>query len=337
MTPWECVLCVALAHAPLARATDDRPERASVLLVDPAMPALSKRLREEIESLGLAVTVLPERDPTEPLEVRAREYGAVAAIRVTRSGSGSIEMTIADRTTGKTTTRRLDIVISSDPASAELVATRTVELLRASLMELSADHPARGDVPVTAEIEALAPEPLSTGERALSIALALGPALAVERSSGASVRAWASATGLARSGLGVTLQVTLPVTPARIESSEGRVEVDASVLELAGVFHHSWQPVPLATRFRAGILLSRLAVSGAANSPYVGVREDVFAWGPWLGAGVHWELTRNLGVVVAGDAAFAFPRTVIRSAGRPIATWGRPAGTGRFGLEWTWR
>ena len=93
---------------------------------------------------GLEVTVVSGRDPTEPLEARARAANAVGAIRITGSGSGSVEMTILDRATGKTVSRHLAIATPSDPASAELVATRTVELLRASLMELEAPHPPRG-------------------------------------------------------------------------------------------------------------------------------------------------------------------------------------------------
>src|SRR5688500_8238648 len=122
-------LLLLFAWAPPARA-EQGP--ALVVLIDPGLPALSRRLEEEIEALGLSVVNVPEIGPGESLEDRARSAQAVAAIRVMSAGSGFVEMTIVDRATGKTVSRRLAIATPADPAAAELVATRTVELLRAS-------------------------------------------------------------------------------------------------------------------------------------------------------------------------------------------------------------
>ncbi len=155
-----------------AVASPARAEQAlRVLVIDPGVPALSGRLSEEIEALGLTVVIV-DGDSSAPLEESARENEAIAAIRIEGGGSGAVEMTIVDRATGKTVRRRLAIATPSDPASAELIATRTVELLRASLMELSAAHPPRGEVPITRpEIETL------TAEEAPSfhLSIAVGP------------------------------------------------------------------------------------------------------------------------------------------------------------------
>src|SRR5688500_19694357 len=129
-------------------------DSALVILIDPGSPALARRLEEEIETLELSVKVVREVDPKQPLEDLARSARAVAAIRVTQAGAGVVEMTIVDRATGKTVSRRLAIATPADPASAELGATRTVELVRASLMELSAPPPARGDPALTPRIAA---------------------------------------------------------------------------------------------------------------------------------------------------------------------------------------
>lgn len=326
------VLVIALVACWTARAQSAAAARATVILIDPGLPVLSLRLREEIESLGLSVAIVDERDPTAPLDLRARAAGAIAAIRVTRRGAGSVEMTIADRTTGKTVSRRLDIVVSTDPASAELVATRTVELLRASLMELDAGHPARGDVPVTAQIEALAPEPRPRDS--LAVSAAVGPALAYERSGSATLDAWLDAAVLWPSGAGVTGRVFVPISRARLESREGSVELSASLYALGGVLEFLAPHRPLMGRIRGGALLARLALIGTAVPPYVGANEQVLAGGPWLGAGFVWQVTHNLGAVLSLDAAYCFPRVVIRAAGHPIATWGRPLGAASLGLEW---
>jgi hypothetical protein len=324
-------LAVVLVSCWTARA-ESTATHATVILIDPGLPVLSLRLREEIESLGLSVAVVDERDPAEPLDLRARAAGAIAAIRVTRHGVGSVEMTIADRTTGKTVSRRLDIVVSTDPASAELVATRTVELLRASLMELDAGHPARGDVPVTPQIEALAPEPRPSDS--LAVSAAVGPALGYERSSGTTLDAWLDAAVLWPSGVGLTGRVFVPISRAQLESREGSVELSTSLYALGGVLEISPPRRPVVARIRAGALLARLALNGTAVPPYVGSNEQVLASGPWLGAGFVWQVTRNLGAVLSVDAAYCFPRVVIRVAGHPVATWGRPLGAAALGLEW---
>lgn len=327
------ILALVGAEGPLQTArAQSAPSRATVILIDPGLPILSLRLREEIESLGLSVSVVDERDTSEPLDVRARTAGAIAAIRVTRDGAGSVEMTIADRTTGKTVSRRLDIVVSTDPASAELVATRTVELLRASLMELDAGHPARGDVRVTPEIEALAPEVPRRDSPVVSVAL--GPTLAYERSTGATLDGWLDAAVIWPSGVGVTARVFVPISRARLESREGSVDLSASLYSLGGVWEFPAPSNPLTGRLRAGALLARLALVGTGVPPYVGAEEQVLAGGPWLGAGVVWQVTRNFSAVLSADAAYCFPRVVIRVAGHPVATWGRPLGAASLGLEW---
>jgi hypothetical protein len=48
------------------------------------------------------------------------------------------------------------------------------------------------------------------------------------------------------------------------------------------------------------------------------------------------SLTSKLGLVLGIDAAFTYPKTVIRSAGEELTTFGRPVVSGMLGLEMTW-
>lgn len=311
----------------------EEPSVSKVVLVDSGVPALSQRLRDEIESLGFEVTRAPEREPAEPLEALARSEGAVAAIRVSESGHGAVEMTIVDRATGKTVSRRLAIATPTDPASAELIATRTVELLRASLMELAAAHPARGDVVVTPEVEALTP--VLAPERVGTLSLALGPALVHTPSWGVSFDVWAALTLLTQRGIGGTAQVSVPLTSADLTSREGTVELLASLYRLGGVLDIDLRS-PIGARLQAGVLLARLTVSGSADTPYFGREEHLLAWGPWIGANLQAKLGRGFSVLLGSDTALTFPRTVVRSAGREVAIWGRPVSSGAAGLELAW-
>jgi hypothetical protein len=304
-----------------------------VIVIDPGVPALSGRLVEEIEALGLEAALIVESEPSESLEGSARKHGAIAAIRIGGSGTGAVEMTIVDRATGKTVSRRLAIATPSDPSSAELVATRTVELLRASLMELSAAHPPRGEVSVTEpEIEILTAQEAPS----LRLSLAIGPSAVKGSSFGLSFGLGTSISVLWKERIGMTGHLFLPVVGAELETAEGRIELRPSLYRVGGIVFLGERRSVFSGYLESGLLFGVLALSGAAESPYLGVHEDELVWGPWLGAGLRSSLTSKLGLVFGVDVAFTYPKTVIRSAGDEVTTFGRPLVSGMSGLEMTW-
>jgi hypothetical protein len=305
-----------------------------VLLIDPRSEPLTVRLREELESLGLEVVVVAEGDSAEPLELRARLADAVGAIRITQRGSGSVDMTILDRATGKTVSRHLPIATGTDPASSELVATRTVELLRASLMELEAPHPSRGDAAVTPEVRVLA-APIAE-PRATSLAVAVGPALVTSQGLGVSLDIGVAVLLRTQSGFGATARVVAPGTSGGFESPEGRVNASAWQYRLAVLFEGPELTRALSPHFEAGATLVRLTTAGVASAPFRGVEEHSMLWGPWVSAGLHCELVPRLSVLAAADGALLFPETVIRSDSREVATFGRPLVVANVGLEIAW-
>ncbi len=303
-----------------------------MLLVDPGAPALAQRLAEEIESLGLEVKIVAQPPTEEPLDERARASGAVAAIRITDRGAGNVEMMIVDRATGKIVIRRLAVATPRDPASAELIATRTVELLRASLMEVAADHPPRGEVPVSPELHALS----THYEPVTRLSLAAGPFAVHSAGFGISAGAWAGITLVTPSRVGLSAQIYMALTPGELESAEGRVELLASLYRIGGVVELGPREAPVVASVHAGLVLARLALSGAATSPYYGAREEELVWGPWAGVGLRSMLAGNLGLVLAADASFTLPRTVVRAAGREVESWGRPLLAAAAGVELSW-
>jgi hypothetical protein len=305
-----------------------------VLLIDPGSLPLTVRLREELESLGLEVTIAPEGDPAEPLESRARLAGAIGAIRITQQGSGSVDMTILDRATGKTVSRHLPVATGTDPASSELVATRTVELLRASLMELEAPHPSRGDATVPPQVRALA-APVAA-PRAPTLAVAAGPALMTSHGLGVSLDIWVRVLLKTQSGFGATAGVMAPGTGSGLESPEGRVKASAWQYRLGAVFEGPPLTRALSPHFEAGATLVTLTTDGVASAPFRGVEEHSILWGPWVSAGLRCELVPRLALLAAAEAAVLFPETVIRSDGREVATFGRPLALASAGLEFAW-
>ena len=129
----------------------------AIVTSEPAS-SLTRRVRAELQGVGLDVIVLKPPDegtPSRaPLEQAARNVGAVAAVRLVPSGEGMVEIWVADRVTGKAVVRELAAPESG--ASDAAVAIGSVELLRASLMELHSGEPPHGDAPATAKIQALA-------------------------------------------------------------------------------------------------------------------------------------------------------------------------------------
>jgi hypothetical protein len=305
-----------------------------MLLIDPGSEPLTVRLREEIESLGLEALIVAEGDPAEPLELRARLAGAVGAIRITQQGSGSVDITILDRATGKTVSRHLPIATGTDPVSSELVATRTVELLRASLMELEAPHPSRGEVTVTPEVRALA-APVSEPP-ATTLAVAAGPALVTSSGLAASFDIWVALLLRTQSGFGATAAVVAPGAGGGLESPEGHVSASAWQYRLGAVFEGPQLTPVLSPHFEAGATLVTLTTDGVASAPFRGVEQHSMLWGPWVSAGLRCELVPRLSVLAAAEIALLFPETVIRSDGREVATFGRPLVAANAGLEIAW-
>jgi hypothetical protein len=114
----------------------------TVVMLVSGDPPLGRRLRQEIEGLGLVAKWLsPEGVRLPSLDDEAITAGAVASIRVAPAGGGDVEMAIFDPITRKTTSWKVVAATTSDPAEGELLATRFVELLRASLLEMSARRP----------------------------------------------------------------------------------------------------------------------------------------------------------------------------------------------------
>ena len=130
------IVASTVAHAASAYAESG----AALVALVTAEPnaSLTRRVRAELQGLGVDVIVLDPPDEGSPsrapLEQAARSVGAVAAVRLIASREGKIEVWVADRVTGKAVVRELDA--PGRGASDAAVAIGSVELLRASLMEL---------------------------------------------------------------------------------------------------------------------------------------------------------------------------------------------------------
>jgi hypothetical protein len=301
--------------------------------------SLARRVREHLQGLGVDVLVLKPPEEASPgrapLEQAARGVGAIAAIRLVSSGEGKVEVWVADRVTGKAVVRELQA--SASGASDEDVAVASVELLRASLMELHAGRPSHGEVPPNRQIEALA-LPAHAAGRFL-------PRLALQASAGAEAGAWAlgpspdASVGLwtrIAPSLGATVTAHASLSPAEVTAGYGSVEVRSQLFGAMATYAPTGEAATWTPTLSLGFGAAHVTANGRAAPPLVS--EDASTWcaTPLVAVGLGWAFVPGMRLRTDVLAAAALPAVHVRAAGSSVGQWGAPAVFVSMGLEMMW-
>lgn len=298
-----------------------------LLVVDERAVALATRVAAELEALGFSVQSQTREPKAAELAVEARRAGAFAAIGIGPTADGTVEITVLDRVTGKTLRREVLGRSLTDPTTRELVALRASELLRASLMEIEAPHPPRGELPPTPVVARLAaaPETIRRPERRLRLAVETGVLVAPGLSAAPLLQAALGVRVWPRLELGATLGSQL--SPSGRVVGEGRIEATARWLSLGPQLlllpRHEESRVALGIEAQFTVL--GLSASGfATDAAHRG--QTRFVWSPAATLGIDskirihkqlwWALEPSLGV--------AFSEMALRAEGRDVKIWGRP-------------
>lgn len=281
-----------------------RPEGSDTLLAE-----AFTRVRAELLLQDFEVVVVASEGSGSPESIAdaASRENAFAAIKLTRRAGGrSADVWLADRVTGKTTLRSLELAGQSDAPS--VLAVRTVDLLRSSLREFgpgTAPPPeVKGVVrgPLAPEIEsftAAAPSAfvLRVGAAALfqttEPGAAYGPGLSLERRFSPLFRG-----GLALAGplLGASFQATSGRAFVRQELAalEGTVVVlDRASLELGVV---------------AGLGVYHLEARAEVDPPFVARTDQVTSALASVGLELRFRFTTHVGAALGGQAMALAPR-----------------------------
>jgi len=335
------IAIVLLAIIPwLVSLGDARADVASgtvVLFVAEGAGALGRRLRQEVESLGLAVRMRPA-DAMSPssFDGELQKQGVVAVIHVSPAAGGAVDIALVSKTDGSTIHHKRVAANVGEPSSAELLGTQTVEILRANLIAVPArpaeTRPAAPEAPGGGPSRSNSTAPPKEA-RSHDFAFLVGPAILGTDSFTPSGHALASVTYLSTLHLGANAAVLLPVLPAHLSEAEGSVDLFASIYRLTALYQTEPWASSLFVRLSGGVALARLHWRGAANAPNVSAAEDAFAWSPTGGIAAGFCLADNLRVVAEAILLVGYPRTVVRLAGRDVTAWGRPAGTASIGIE----
>lgn len=337
---WLCALLV-IASVVLASLHASAQPGATLVAIVTSEPtsSLTRRVRAELEKLGVDVIVLkpPAEDSTmrAPLEQIARSVGAAAAVRLVVSSRGKVEVWVADRVTGKTVVRELDATGAG--ASDASVAVGTVELLRASLMELHALEPPRGEVPATPKLEALALPTRSTTPTIPRLALAFGAGTelglhGLGPSLDARLAVWARL--VPRFGFSVFGETTL--APSHVATADGAVDVRSQWLGAALGYDFADATAEWVPRVSVGLAAAHVTTTGTALPPYVGASADGWFAAPLAGVGIGWAFARGLRLRADAAIAWALPAARVRTPTGDVGRWGAPALMLSLGIEMLW-
>jgi hypothetical protein len=307
---------LALALTSTAAASDGK----RVVLVwppgdDPVLADAFHRVEAElrIHHFDAEVVALDTgTEPSEALGAVAEKSDALASIAFVRhAGKTSVEVWLVDRVNGKTTMRRLEVGQSRD--AANVLAIRTVDLLRMSLSEYDPEEPPPADVvgverdPLPAAVKELAEPETSFRLRVEAMSLFDGPGFGFAYGPGLGIH-YVSAP------LEIGLMLAGPLIGAEVETSLG----SASVWQELG-----WLEARLRlleqSRFElgssAGAGVHLMQARGQANSPLISRSDSV--WSSLGALGLHGELglSRTVALAASARAIFLLPALGVAVAG----------------------
>lgn len=316
---WCCLLC---SSALAATGT-------VVLVADSRVLPLARRLQQEIESLGLEVQL-----QTAPTPSRSQPP-VVATIRLAPLGGSDVDMTIVAGATGNTVSYKLISTGPSDDPASELVATRTVELLRASLLQIAGSAEAPKQPPREEAARPTTTAPSSAASDSLALAVGVAPVFSSAFEHG--FQLYVGSVWMPSRHFGVMAGALPALAPLRYRDARGSVDLFGQFYRLGGAIALGDDASLLSLRAIFGAQLDRLRFEGHASAPYSSATETRHSLSPFLGGALRLRLASNLHVLGELAAALAMPKTTVRSAGDEVGDFGRPLATIAVGMELTWQ
>jgi len=323
------LLAACLSLGPRARA--EPAATLIVLIAEEPGDAVVSRLVRDLQGLGFGVVVLsatPENTGDgAALERTTRSLGGLAGVRVLPGGQGSA-LWVLEPSTNRSVTRELpgSAGASADPNE---IALGTLELLRASMLELHPPPPERAP----AAAPPLPPPAPPTDEPAR---LSLSGAVAVElgfRSVSASASTLWSAWLRLGGCFGVRGFTALPLIGERARVPEGEVEVRPTLVGVGLACGTEARRSFFTPRVGLGFVGAHIETIGEATSPRLSQHEATWLGGGYGLLGVGVRLARDVrlnldatGVVLPTPASILVGR-------HEVATWGAPGGLLSLGLE----
>jgi hypothetical protein len=306
-----------------------------VVLLEPSVATPGERrcltrIREELLAGGFEVALVDPGPGADPISIAGavqRQRGSVATIALLGDPElGPSELWILDRVGGQAEVRRI-AAPTDDPAHVpEVLAIRTIELLRASALKLLVESSQPPRVEAAAPMPVIAPSspppaPAPTPVLRLEVGLAL----------------WQSLGGPGPAALPTArLRLTLPAplfvrltlaglgSRPRVTTAQGSAEVeqDLALVEIGVAFRRQRRSSPFVS-VGGGAL--RVGSTGDGIYPYRGIDDSRWAGLVAGGVGLVVALGGRAAMAFEVQAALAAPHPVVQFSGAGAATIGRPA------------
>ncbi len=314
-----------VAAEPVAAAEIDVADR--VVVVRNPDPDLDARLAAELRFLGFVAEVVDVPVPRDvaALHDLARVHDAAAAIAI-HDGGDRVTVWIGDRVTGKSVARALE---PTQPDRPREIAVRTVELLRASLVELQHVPPVpEAEVASSPTIE----RTLSARVRARLVVAAMGAVGGAPGGLGVMGHVRASVRYAPHRHVGVVLSGTAPLHAAEVRGPEGRADVRTGWIGLGPWFgvrrRDAWVLPDLALGVGPAFVDMRGHAAAGRRSADVRVVDAMFE----ATAGLDVVLSRRIRLRLEASAGMCARTVRVRFSDRAVATWCRPHALAAIGL-----
>lgn len=294
------------------------------------------RIKSELRAGGFEVAIEDIQADAIPADLRGLVENAGEGLAPSATlgifgdlDRGPAEMWIANRITGKSVIRRIDVEVTSERRIPEVLAIRAQEILRASLVERQFDRDR--SAPAAAPPTPAPPAVPSSVEQA-------------NRPTRADWRIAAEAGGSALGGLGGVSASIAPTVRFRVGLSERfalrltglgfgtrplvtrgtwSARVGQSLLLLEGVAR--WRSgMVVRPMLSVGAGAERIAVEGSAGTPYHGESNARWFVAGDAGAGVAVRLHRHWELQIEGHALFTAPRPAVSFFDIEAARTGQP-------------
>ena len=345
---------IACAHFALVVATVDAARAAPAkvaLLREPSPSPLAQkaltRLRAELIAAGFEVTEIDRQgdDAREAAEAEPAVEGVFATVAIVPR-SGSADIWVADRVTGKTVVRRVEARPGPGRDVASVLAVRAVELLQASLLE-ALEPPPREEARAAAA--APSPEPRAAAPLPVDVSawmqarrvpseprFGLQAGLGVIHSFDGIGPAFLPVLGLSyrlAPALIAAVRAGGPAFAADLQAQGGTIAVrqGLAALELAYEFSRS---SPTFRPFVVGAVGAyHLDVVGTATPPYQGESDDLFAVMFAAGPGARLRFGERVALLADVRLLILAPQPVVQAAGQTVATMSRPSLFGQAAID----
>ncbi|MBN2530819.1 MAG: hypothetical protein JXR76_30815 [Deltaproteobacteria bacterium] len=269
------------------------------------MSGFEYRIKAELEAAGFTVELVMmdfREDIQRLLDLKAHARNAAAAI-ICRQAAGVVEIWITDKVTNKSVLRRVTIPDEEDAES--FVAISTMELLRASLLEIHTVAQLQGTVQPTPEIEQL----ISPGEgdrRSLDrlarkgidqFSVQINPALMFIRISGnPMLNLQIGASYIITGHFEFKLMGQTPIIPHAIETQQGDIFVHSGYAQ-AGFNWILVHPKHMASGdIGLGMAVVTYRITGQALEGNIGDQRTFVTGAPMLTFGMDGRLVGRLRV-----------------------------------------